>query len=292
MTEELETATSATVAEFVNLTEDGKLRKKLIQEGEGDLITPRSSVSVHYTGYLWVNGAKGTKFDSSLDRGRPLDFNVSEGRVIKGWDEGLVTMRVGEKAELLCEPDYAYGAEGSPPTIPANSTLLFEVEVVSCKPLEDPVSKKIVDATNSKVGGNASFTAGKYAEAAKAYRFGISRIESTWGATPEELKEINQLKLNLNSNLAASLLKTKDLKEAIEACDKALEVDLKNVKVLFRMGQAYVGLSLFDKAEEVLKQALEIAPKDAAILQELANLSKKEKELKDKEKNMYKAMFK
>ncbi|KAI9341935.1 hypothetical protein BDR26DRAFT_836670 [Obelidium mucronatum] len=279
-------------SEFVNLTPDAKLRKRVIQEGEGDLITPRSSVSVHYTGYLYVDGAKGAKFDSSLDRQRPLDFNVSEGRVIKGWDEGLLTMKVGEKAELLCDPDYAYGAEGNPPTIPANATLLFEVEVISSKPLEDPVAKKIVDATNSKVSGNASFAAGKYAEAAKAYRFGISRIEYTWGATPEEIKELNQLKLNLNSNLAASLLKTKDLKEALEACDKALEVDVKNVKVLFRMGQAYVGLAMFDKAEEVLKQALEIAPKDAAILQELANLSKREKELNDKEKNMYKAMFK
>ncbi|KAJ3014437.1 UNVERIFIED_CONTAM: cytochrome P450 monooxygenase 9 [Siphonaria sp. JEL0065] len=252
---ELKTTASATVVEYVHLTEDGKLRKKLIQEGEGDLITVFQFIT---TGYLWVNGAKGTKFDSRLG--------------------------CGEKAELLCEPDYAYGAEGNPPTIPANSTLLFEVEVVSSKPvcisssstqisihsiskqLEDPVSKRIVDATDRKFSGNGSFAAGKYAEAANAYRFGISRIQSTWGALLEEVKEINQLKLNLNSNLAASLLKTKDLKEAIEACEKALEVDVKNVKALLRMGQAHIGLSSFDKAEKVLKQALEIAPKDAAIL--------------------------
>ncbi|KAJ3037879.1 hypothetical protein HDU99_010370 [Rhizoclosmatium hyalinum] len=201
-------------------------------------------------------------------------------------------MRVGEKAELLIDPEYGYGVEGNPPTIPPNSTLLFEVEVISSKPLEDPVSKKIADAAASKTSGNAYFTAGKYAEAAKAYRFGISRLEVTWSATPAEIPEINQLKLNLNSNLAACLLKTKDLKEAVEACDKALEVDVKNVKVLYRMGQAYSGLAMFDKAEEVLKQALEVAPKDAAVLQELASLSVKAKDLKDKEKAVYARMFK
>ncbi|KAJ3289366.1 cytochrome P450 monooxygenase 9 [Rhizoclosmatium sp. JEL0117] len=278
-------------AEFVDITPEGngKLRKRIIQEGTGDLISRYSDVSVHYTGRLHPSG---TKFDSSLDRNKPLEFKVSEGRVIKGWDEGLVTMRVGEKAELLIDPEYGYGVEGNPPTIPPNSTLLFEVEVISSKPLEDPVSKKIADAAASKTSGNAYFTAGKYAEAAKAYRFGISRLEVTWSATPAEIPEINQLKLNLNSNLAACLLKTKNLKEAVEACDKALEVDVKNVKVLYRMGQAYSGLAMFDKAEEVLKQALEVAPKDAAVLQELASLSVKAKDLKDKEKAVYSRMFK
>ncbi|TPX71669.1 hypothetical protein CcCBS67573_g06057 [Chytriomyces confervae] len=275
--------------EFLPISSDGRLRKKILQEGNGDLVSPKSSVSVHYTGYLHPQG---TKFDSSLDRGTPLEFNVSEGCVIKGWDEGLLTMRVGEKCQLICEPDYAYGEEGNPPTIPPNATLMFEMELVSSKPLEDPVPVKIKDASTAKATGNSQFSSADYKSATQSYKYGISRLEYSWGATPSEMAEIKALKLSLNTNLAACCLKTKDLKEAIEACNSALELDPVNVKALFRMGQAHAGLAQFEKAEGVLKRALEISPKDTAIIHEIANLAAKEKELKNKEKQMYAAMFK
>ncbi|MDD2840197.1 MAG: FKBP-type peptidyl-prolyl cis-trans isomerase [Rickettsiales bacterium] len=67
----------------------------------------------------------GTEFDSNQDRDSPFKFNLGEGRVIKGWDEGFATMKIGEKATLICSPDYAYGKRGSPPRIPPNSTLNF-----------------------------------------------------------------------------------------------------------------------------------------------------------------------
>lgn len=88
---------------------------------------------VHYTGWLWENGAKGNKFDSSVDRGRPIEFPLGQGRVIKGWDEGIASMKVGGKRTLLIPPQLAYGAPGRPPVIPPNSTLLFEVELVGVK---------------------------------------------------------------------------------------------------------------------------------------------------------------
>ena len=72
----------------------------------------------------------GTKFDSSRDRGTPLEFELGAGMVIKGWDEGVARMKKGQKATLICPPDYAYGARGHPPVIPRNATLKFEVEVV------------------------------------------------------------------------------------------------------------------------------------------------------------------
>ncbi len=84
-------------------------------------------MNAHYTGTL----TDGTKFDSSRDRGQPFSFVIGKGQVIRAWDEGIASMKVGERAELTCSPDYAYGARGFPPVIPPNSTLIFDVELIS-----------------------------------------------------------------------------------------------------------------------------------------------------------------
>jgi peptidylprolyl isomerase len=88
---------------------------------------------MHYTGWLWENGAKGNKFDSSVDRGAPFSFPLGQGRVIKGWDEGVATMKVGGKRTLLIPPDLGYGARGAGGVIPPNATLLFDVELLEIK---------------------------------------------------------------------------------------------------------------------------------------------------------------
>ncbi|KAJ2498644.1 Peptidyl-prolyl cis-trans isomerase fpr2 [Coemansia sp. RSA 1972] len=89
---------------------------------------PGDKVSVHYTGTLFSDG---TEFDSSLDRGTPLDFVVGQGQVIKGWDQGLLNMCVGEKRKLQIPADLAYGKRGAPPVIPADAALVFETELMA-----------------------------------------------------------------------------------------------------------------------------------------------------------------
>ncbi|KAK1826784.1 peptidyl-prolyl cis-trans isomerase [Podospora conica] len=105
------------------------LQIEVTQEGSGPETQRGNTISVHYRGTL----TNGNKFDSSYDRGSPLDFTVGQGQVIKGWDEGLLGMKVGEKRKLTIAPELAYGNRAVGGVIPANSTLIFETELVKIK---------------------------------------------------------------------------------------------------------------------------------------------------------------
>jgi FKBP-type peptidyl-prolyl cis-trans isomerase FkpA len=97
--------------------------------------TPRAGQTavVHYTGWLYQDGAKGKKFDSSVDRGQPFEFPLGQRRVIAGWDEGVASMKVGGKRTLIIPPELGYGARGAGGVIPPNATLIFDVELLDVK---------------------------------------------------------------------------------------------------------------------------------------------------------------
>ncbi len=101
--------------------------------GDGAEAKSGHTCGMHYTGWLWVNGAKGAKFDSSLDRGQPFSFKLGAGQVIKGWDEGVAGIKVNGKRSLLIPPELGYGARGAGGVIPPNATLLFEVQLLSLR---------------------------------------------------------------------------------------------------------------------------------------------------------------
>jgi len=117
------------VGKDVSPAQDGGILKEVTKEGLGE-VTPSygSEVTVHYTGKL----TNGTQFDSSRGRGE-FKFTLGQGQVIKGWDEGVKTMKKGEMATFTLAPEYAYGEQGSPPKIPANATLIFDIELLSWK---------------------------------------------------------------------------------------------------------------------------------------------------------------
>jgi peptidylprolyl isomerase len=111
------------------ITTENGLRYIDIEEGTGPTPQPGQTVAVHYTGWLESDGSK---FDSSLDRGTPFSFELGAGRVIRGWEEGLATMKEGGKRRLIIPPELAYG-ETERPGIPANSTLIFDVELIEVR---------------------------------------------------------------------------------------------------------------------------------------------------------------
>ena len=104
-----------------------------VKPGSGPVPQAGQTVTVNYTGWLYVDGKKGKKFDSSLDRNEPFSFTLGQGQVIKGWDEGLATMHVGGKRTLIIPPDLGYGARGAGGDIPPGATLIFDVDLLGAK---------------------------------------------------------------------------------------------------------------------------------------------------------------
>jgi len=120
------------------------LTARTLKEGSGRAAEAGDVVNVHYTGWLQDAAAedgRGQKFDSSVDRGQLFSFPLGASRVIKGWDEGVAGMLVGEKRELTIAPELAYGERGFPGAIPPNSTLIFEVELFGAEPISGAASE-------------------------------------------------------------------------------------------------------------------------------------------------------
>eukprot|EP00440_Ansanella_granifera_P013021 gb/GFBE01014145.1/.p1 GENE.gb/GFBE01014145.1/~~gb/GFBE01014145.1/.p1 ORF type:complete len:326 (+),score=133.02 gb/GFBE01014145.1/:1-978(+) len=166
---------------FVDISEakDGGLLKKILVEGSGDATPPPgSSVEVHYVGTLHSDGSK---FDSSRDRPGNFKFDVGVGQVIKGWDQGICSMKKGEKCILRCASDYAYGDHGSPPKIPGGATLNFEVELFSWKEKVKPPGQMTPEerrayANKMKEQGTEAFKQGDFATAVNRYEDGAEYI--------------------------------------------------------------------------------------------------------------------
>ncbi len=104
-----------------------------VKVGTGPSPKTGQTCVMHYTGWLYDNGKKGSKFDSSVDRNEPFEFAIGTGHVIKGWDEGVATMKVGGKRTLIIPPSLGYGARGAGGVIPPNATLMFDVELLAVK---------------------------------------------------------------------------------------------------------------------------------------------------------------
>ncbi|CAL4123311.1 unnamed protein product [Meganyctiphanes norvegica] len=387
---------------------DGGVMKEILKAGEdGEGPYQSSKVFVHYVGTLAEDGSL---FDSSRDRGEKFEFTLGKGEVIKAWDMGVATMKKGELARLTCKHEYAYGERGSPPKIPPESTLVFEVELfewrgedLSAKkdggilrriitqgegyqtPNEGAkVEVKIIGRVNGvefdnrevafpigegtennipegleralerfktkeksliklqpkygfgsaglpeknvppgaeleyevelthftkskeawemnqeekiehariyKERGTHYFKKEKYRLAVKQYKKIIDLLQYDSGLDEEKKKESFQVLLAGHLNLAQCYLNLKDNIHAKENAQKALEMDEKNVKALFRNGQALVHLDEPVEAQENFQKCLSLDPNNKAAANQLKICQAKIKENKDQEKKIYGGMF-
>ncbi|KAK8936285.1 Peptidyl-prolyl cis-trans isomerase FKBP20-1 [Platanthera zijinensis] len=134
------------MGEVIDLSGDGGVLKTIVQRAKSNAIGPTESLSVvdgvHYEGIL---AETGEVFDTTHEDNSIFTFELGAGTVIKSWDIALRTMKVGEIAKITCKPEYAYGSVGSPPEIPPDSTLIFEVELVACRPRKGASAGSVSD---------------------------------------------------------------------------------------------------------------------------------------------------
>jgi len=249
----------------VDLSGDGGVRKRTIRAGRGEAGPPQgANVTVHYDGYL----TSGVKFDSSRDRGQPFTFKLGSGQVIQAWDVSVACMRPSEFAEITCRSDYGYGWEGSPPKIPSDATLRFEIELLSWEP--DPAdmsaAEKLERAETLRAAGTAAFKAQQYRDARAHYQQAgdlAALVDLT--SEPNHVEGSKSIALSCALNSAQCALKLEDWGAAVDAATRALGVDPASVKALYRRAVANTALSNFSRAKADLQQACALDPKSRDV---------------------------
>jgi peptidylprolyl isomerase len=234
---------------------------------------------------------KGEVFDSSVSRDDPFKFELGTGQVIKGWDIGVASMKRGEKARFEIDSKYAYGEQGSPPKIPGNTPLEFEVELFDFydkrkSTVEAPECENLVE--EYKKMGNENFKAKNFRPAIYFYKEGIKFLKQSDEQT-EKMKALwNSLHLNLciiNNNQA-------NWKETVKLADEVIERQEGHPKARYLRGVAKQGLTMYEDALADFEVSLKGNPGDEKLKLEIEQCKKKKKEVAAKEKKVYGNMFK
>eukprot|EP00218_Dolichomastix_sp_CCMP3274_P005528 CAMPEP_0170159242 /NCGR_PEP_ID=MMETSP0033_2-20121228/70240_1 /TAXON_ID=195969 /ORGANISM="Dolichomastix tenuilepis, Strain CCMP3274" /LENGTH=550 /DNA_ID=CAMNT_0010396715 /DNA_START=15 /DNA_END=1667 /DNA_ORIENTATION=+ len=277
-----------------------KVWKKILVEAEGGYNKPNSEATVTIVYEACVLNGASDPFERSPEGG--LTFKTDNDEVIEGLDKAVMTMNKGEKAEITIAPEFGFGSDADVSrdlgVVSKGSTLVYTVELVELEKAKEAYSmedaEKLDAAEAKKTDGNDLYKAGELARAKKKYDKALKFIEYDTQLGDEHKKRCKAIKLSVFSNLAAVGLKLKEYKEVIDSCNKALELDGGNVKVLFRRAQAATATEDFDIASADIKKILEKEEKnrDALVLRKAL----KEKMAKQREKdakifgNMFKKM--
>mmetsp|Transcript_32913 Transcript_32913/g.48682 ORF Transcript_32913/g.48682 Transcript_32913/m.48682 type:complete len:484 (-) Transcript_32913:62-1513(-) len=281
----------------VSIAQDGGVKKRILTPApEGARGPPPKGyiVTAHFTGTL---ASDGSKFDSTLDRGSPLHFTIGLGQVIKGWDEGYASMKVGEKALLVVSPEYGY--EKSPPNlkVPTNSVLHFEVELLDFKEkpkkkFEMTCSERIARADELKSQGTERFAAKNYSGAASKYEDAAGYSIEEGGNIPEEEEE-KVMFVSCWSNVAMCYVKLEQWPEVIKASNRVLVLDSEsnNVKCLYRRGLAKMKMKFLQEAKKDLKAAYKADNTNKDVRKTLDTLKDMMDKIKEKEKASFGTMF-
>lgn len=283
----------------VSLAQDGGIMKTIIEaapEGAAGPPTPLSEVTAHYTGTL---EADGSKFDSSRDRGKPFKFTIGQSQVIKGWDEGFASMKVGEKAKLAIRADYGYGSQSMGASIPANSDLNFDVELLGFAEKEkekwEMTPEEVMEkASKLKEEGTKEFMSGNLTTAADLYKKAADLVDEAEKDEPLPDDE-KDMYVKCWGNAAMCYVKAKDWPEVISCCNKVLDKipdeANTNIKVMYRRGLAKMNTGDLKSAKADLMAAYGIDNKNKDVRKAIQALKTKNAEAKKKEKAQFGGIF-
>lgn len=264
--------------ERINITEDGKVWKTIVNQGNGELAKKGDKVKVHYVGTLESDGSK---FDSSRDRDEPFEFTIGQG-VIEGWSLGVATMKVGERSIFHIASQYGYGESGSPPKIPGGATLVFDIELLSIK--EGYASKEDAINAANKLSDDARplFGQGKISEAISYYLKGLDALSEQWG------KDVDEVKTKLHRNLAVAYSKLPDWKQSLKNAEEVLKKDANDAKALLRKAEAEINLDNLQSARQAVEKGINITKNSAVFVAMRKKLEEAEKAARQLENQWFK----
>ncbi|XP_065054939.1 inactive peptidyl-prolyl cis-trans isomerase FKBP6-like [Rhopilema esculentum] len=289
--------------EDITPTKDGGVLKKVLVPGVGNLVPNKATVKVHYNAYLEYSEEP---FDSSILRNSLLQIKHGSGEQIFGWEIALVTMRKNEKARYLFAAPYAYGKMGCPPRIPANATVMFEIEVKSFvdafKADEFETTSKeekqkmtfheilcVVDSLRQR--GNDEFNNKKLTKALRTYKMAIQQLETCRLANEEEENAMKKNCLTLYLNASLCSLRLGNWRNAAYFSRKALHIDTTSVKAYYRLGKALGQMAEFTEARKHLLNAQALAPSNKEVREELKKLNANYEEFQQMGKTISAKMF-
>ncbi|XP_074264019.1 70 kDa peptidyl-prolyl isomerase-like isoform X2 [Silene latifolia] len=280
----------------VDVCGDSMVIKKILEEGEG-LVTADegATVTVKYLGKL----EDGSIFEKKgFDGETPLEFVTDEEQVIPGLDRAAVTMKKGERALLTISPQYGYGEmeiKRDLATIPPSSTLVYEIEMVDFvkekAPWELSVGEKIETAAKMKEEGNILYKSGKFQRAEKKYDKAADYISEDVAFSDDEQKQVKALRVQCWLNGAACNIKLDNFQQVIKLCSKVLDVEVNNVKALYRRAQAFMVNADLYLAELDIKKALEVDPENREVKLIYKTLKQHQAESNKRDAKFYENMF-
>ncbi|XP_078539405.1 uncharacterized protein LOC144824150 [Lissotriton helveticus] len=263
--------------EWTDLTEDKLLRKRILKDGLGEATKPLPGQEVTVK-------LLGIQEDGTLVEKDPkMTFVLDEGDVIQALELGVQSMQLGEESFLLTDALYAFGLLGRDPDIPAEASLLYEITLLSIQDgpsLGDLSAADCISLGNQKREcGNFHFEREEYRSAMRSYNRALSILESpeTASLSTEEKQELCEHRIKCMNNIAATQLKLHLFEQVLVSCNAVLELDMDNVKALYRKGKLLSERGDHEEAMTILKRALKLEPTTKAIHAELSKLVKRQK---------------
>ncbi|KAK1946579.1 Peptidyl-prolyl cis-trans isomerase FKBP8 [Phytophthora citrophthora] len=260
----------------------GIYRKMLTVNTDGIQAEFGEEVGVKYSTWVLKSGQK-----VATDETRK--FRIGDGEVMPALELVAKMMHVGEECEVRCDARFAYGDVGLEPFVAPGDEMKLVVELCQVgKKITAEMSSQelIVEATQKKESGNRYFKEKNYDQAAKLYKRALKLLE-TWEHSEEDAEQCKELLIALGNNVGNVQHKLKQFKEARQSSLEVLQLDGKNVKAMYRIGQIALDQNEFDEANMFLRKALEIEPKNAKVRQLLVQLKKKKRDQKALERKLY-----